>query len=343
VQQSVSRERQEDLSRLSLETAEKDRVRSKRIRTLLAVLKIFAGLALLVLAVRGINYHTLISGIGTAKLTWLLLAISSILFGLGLKLWRWSLLLKNYRLSVHPSRLFSAYFIGQAANIVLPFRGGELVRLGYFTEDKKILPQAASTIVVEKYLDLLALTVACILVSLKISLDNILNLGGFLLPITMVVSILLFAAILFGPATWQKFRDKKFLPDRLTPWIDRWVQASLWLRDGRLILPVLLQTMLIWIVMWLTNLLLFHSMGMSLGETAGGLVLVLVYIGLLPAVMPGNIGPFYYFASLALLPFGTIQEQAVVFAVVLHAIVTLPPLLGGAIGLFIRSPHPSSA
>jgi uncharacterized membrane protein YbhN (UPF0104 family) len=334
---------QESLPRASLESARQESTGSKNIRILLAVLKIFAGLAFLILAVRGINYHTLISGIGTAKLSWLLLAIVSILFGLGLKLWRWSTLLKNYRLSVHPSRLFSAYFIGQAANIVLPFRGGELVRLGYFTEDKKILPQAASTIVVEKYLDLLALTAACILVSVKISIDNILNLRGFLLPITIFVSILLFAAILFGPATWQKFRDKKFLPDRLTPWIDRWVQASLWLRDGRLILPVMLQTMLIWIVMWLTNLLLFHSMGMSLGGTAGGLVLVLVYVGLLPALMPGNIGPFYYFASLALLPFGTIQEQAVMFAVVLHAIVTLPPLLGGAIGLFIRSPHPYSA
>ena len=72
-------------------------------------------------------------------------------------------------------------------------------------------------------------------------------------------------------------------------------------------------------------------------------MLVLVYIGLFPALMPGNVGPFYFFAGLALVPFGVLHEQAIIFAVVLHAIVTIPPLLAGAIGLFIRTPHPISA
>ena len=88
--------------------------------------------------------------------------------------------------------------------------------------------------------------------------------------------------------------------------------------------------------MWLTNLLLFKSLGIPLGGTAAGLVLILVYVGLLPALMPGNIGPFYFFARLALLPFGIIHDQAFVFAVILHAIVTLPALLGGVIGLLVR-------
>jgi hypothetical protein len=95
-------------------------------------------------------------------------------------------------------------------------------------------------------------------------------------------------------------------------------------------------TILIWGVMWLTNLLLFKSLGLALGGTAAGLVLISVYVGLLPALMPGNIGPFYFFARLALLPFGILSDPALVFAVVLHAIVTLPPLLGGVIGLLVR-------
>jgi uncharacterized membrane protein YbhN (UPF0104 family) len=277
-----------------------------------------------------------------AHFSWLLLAILSILCGLGLKLWRWGVLLKNYQLSVTPSRLFSAYFVGQAANILLPFRGGELVRLAYFGDQTTILPQAAATIVLEKYLDLLSLAGLAILVSYKISLDNVLNLRGVLLPVTILISILLLASIIFGPAAWQKMRGYKFLPQRLTPWLDRWVQASLWLRDPVRLFPILLLTLLIWSVMWLTNLLLFSSLGLPLGGSAAGLVLVLVYIGLLPALMPGNIGPFYFFASLALLPFGILQQQALVFAVVLHALVTLPPLLCGALGLFLRTPRPAS-
>jgi hypothetical protein len=83
-------------------------------------------------------------------------------------------------------------------------------------------------------------------------------------------------------------------------------------------------------------MVLFKSLKLPLGGTAAGLVLILVYVGLLPALMPGNIGPFYFFASLAVSPFGIIHDQAFVFAVVLHAIVTLPPLLCGAIGLLVR-------
>jgi hypothetical protein len=91
--------------------------------------------------------------------------------------------------------------------------------------------------------------------------------------------------------------------------------------------------------MCLTNIILFKSLSIPLGGTAAGLVLIFVYIGVLPALMPGNIGPFYYFARLALLPFGILRDQAFVYAVVLHAIVTLPPLLGGAIGLLVRPDH----
>jgi hypothetical protein len=119
-------------------------------------------------------------------------------------------------------------------------------------------------------------------------------------------------------------------------WIDQWVEASQWLRNPRKIYPGILMTLLIWVIMWITNLLMFKCLGIPLGITAAGLVLILVYIGLLPALMPGNIGPFYFFASLGLLPFGIIHDQAFAFAVVLHAVVTLPSLVCGMIGLFLR-------
>ena len=85
------------------------------------------------------------------------------------------------------TRLFSAYFVGQAVNIILPLRGGELVRIGYFAGEPKILPEIVSTIVLEKYLDLMALTVCGILVSFKISLDNILNLQRLASPFDSII------------------------------------------------------------------------------------------------------------------------------------------------------------
>ena len=305
-------------------------------KRLLTIIKILAGISLLILSIQEIHWDNLVKGVRTANFAWLALAIILVLFGLGMKLWRWAVFIGNYQIHASIGKLYQAYFVGQAVNIILPFRGGELVRMGYFADEPRVLPEVASTIVLEKYLDLLALTLCGFLVSINISLDQVSNLQGWLLTLTSVLTVLLLAAILFGPTVWRKIRSRKLLPLKLMEWLDRWVEASLWLRSPRLMFPGILLTILIWGMMWLTNLLVFKSLGIPLGGTAAGLVLILVYIGLLPAIMPGNIGPFYFFAQLALIPFAINHNQAFLFAVVLHVIVTVPPLLCGSIGLLVR-------
>ena len=339
MQQAMTEERGEQFSTTELGSIKKQIPQPSRLKYILVIIKILAGLALLILSIQGIHWEDLVSGIRTANFAWLALAIGLVLLGLFLKVWRWAIFIKNYSVQSSTAKLFSAYFVGQAVNIILPMRGGELVRIGYFAGDAKILPEIISTIALEKYLDLLALTVCGILVSLKFSLDNISNLGGWLLPLTGFLTLVFLVAILFGPAIWEHIRTGKVLPKRILDWVDRWVQAGHWLRSPRQVFPVVLLTILIWGVMWFTNLLLFKSFGLQLGGTAAGLVLILVYVGLLPALMPGNIGPFYFFARLALLPFGILDDQAFIYAVTLHAIVTLPPLLGGVIGLLVRQNH----
>jgi uncharacterized protein (TIRG00374 family) len=283
----------------------------------------------------GIKYEDLLIGIRAAEPRWLVLAILSTLAGLGLKLWRWGFLLNNLRVPWNFSRLFSAYFVGQATNILLPFRGGELVRLGYFSEDSKKLPQVASSIIVEKYLDVIALTMFTLVVSYKISLDNLLNARRFLLPLSILATGVFILLIIFGPSLWKRVKQFQRLPDQLVNVVDGLVQSGEWLKNPWKVMPAIVLTILIWGMMWSTNLLLFNSLGLSPSGPAGALVLVLVYLGLLPALMPGNIGPFYFFARLALLPFGVVEGQAVVFAVLLHAIVTIPPLSGGGFGLLL--------
>jgi len=303
----------------------------------LAIIKILAGISLLILSIREIHWDSLVKGIQSIDLSWLALAIISVLFGLGLKLWRWAVFIGNYQIHASIGKLYRAYFMGQAVNIILPFRSGELVRMGYFADEPRVLPEVATTIVLEKYLDLLALTLCGLLVSINISLDQVRYLRGWLLTLTSVLTVLLLAAILFGPTVWRKIRSKKLLPLSMLEWLDRWVEASLWLRSPRLMFPGILLTIFIWGMMWLTNLLVFKSLGIPVGGTAAGLVLFFVYIGLLPALMPGNIGPFYFFAQLALMPFAINYNQAFLFAVILHAIVTVPPLVCGGIGLLVRS------
>ena len=182
--------------------------------------------------------------------------------------------------------------------------------------EPKVIPEIISMITLEKYMELIVLTVCGIFVSLKISLDTRLNLRAWLLPFVSILTVLLLVAILFDPYVRDKIRERKIFPKRVVAWVDRWVQASQWLRNPRQVFPGVLLTILIWGVMWLNNLILFESLALPLVGPAAGLVLILVYIGLLPALMLGNLGPFNYFACLVLLHIGILHQQAFVAAVI---------------------------
>jgi uncharacterized membrane protein YbhN (UPF0104 family) len=139
------------------------------------------------------------------------------------------------------------------------------------------------------------------------------NLRGFLIPLACVMTLLLLLAILYGKNLWEKVRIGKKMPKRVLDLIDIWIEASQWLKSPRRVFPGILLTIFIWCVMWSTNILVFKGLGIPLGGTAAGVVLISVYVGLLPALMPGNMGPFYIFALLALLPFELSRDQAFIY------------------------------
>jgi uncharacterized membrane protein YbhN (UPF0104 family) len=163
---------------------------------------------------------------------------------------------------------------------------------------------------------------------------------NWLLPVSILAAVVLGVAVLWGPLIWSRVQGHLIRQPR--PWVKRFVQRvdrfianSLWLRDpGRQVLPILL-TLLIWSVMWWTNMVLFKSLSLQVPQVAGGLVLILGYIGVLPNLMPGNVGPFYFFVQLGLLPFGITQENGLAYTVILHAVVTATPLVASGISMLL--------
>jgi uncharacterized protein (TIRG00374 family) len=321
-------------------------------QTILRGLRIALGLILLVFALQDANWIELQKSLKAANLTWVLLALGVVVIGLVLKIWRWSTLLHNFGLK-NPFRLVSeAFLAGQAANILLPIRGGELIRIGMMEKgEADNLARLAGTIAVEKFLDLLALTGLTLLVlpSLR-SIDS--HYGSpeygyhYILQGLAVFSIAAIAFIvvyvLWAPRLWSVIQRK--IQSSHPRWIVRsgevitqFVERSVWLRDWRKISSSLLITLVIWCLMWATNLLAFQSVSLRADPLMAGLVLMLVYIGLIPALMPGNIGPFYFFAQLALRAFDIPLDQALAFAILLHAVVTLPVLVIGGVILLLSN------
>ena len=298
--------------------------------TITNVLKIALGLLLLYLSFQRVDWQLLLQSLQSVSVNWLLLAILSVLISTTLKILRWDSLLKNYGQQLPTLRLVIAYFLGQAANILLIIRGGEIVRITTaHLPGKDDWVEITATIALEKYLDLLLLVVLMVTASVNLpplALEKL----GWLSPFLIGLTIGLLLLVIFGPMLWHRLK----LPENPSPWLarilrklDQFIQASVWLRDPRKLLPAITLTLLIWVVMASTNRLVFQSLALDLGWDAAFLVLILVYLGVLPALMPGNVGPFTYFAQLALLPFAVNNNLAVAFAVILYVIVTIPPLL----------------
>ena len=298
-------------------------------------LRLALGLALLGLSLREINREQLAGHLSAVQPAWLAAGLLSVLASTALKILRWDVLLGGCGLSARPSllRLGGATLLGQAANILLPFRGGEVVRIGWLAvEDRQDTLLAAISVFVEKYLDLAALLLLSLWLGPSLPIDAVERSRGWLVPLCAALSVILAAGLWLGPRLWSPLRgwlDGRFRgkwSGRLAR-VDDWVANVQMLRSMRVVVPALLLTGLVWLVMLVTNLLVLRSLGLDADARAGGLVLALVYLGVAPALMPGNFGPFYFFAMLGLTPFGIPEAERGAFAVLLHALVTLPPLV----------------
>lgn len=305
------------------------------------MLKVLVGLALLVISLWGVDWGILGKSLVQASITGMLGLIGTVLLGLFLKITRSFILLRNFGVPISFSRTTEAFFLGQSVNILLPSRGGDLVRLGYLSADKAaLLPQVTAAVILEKLLDFIAMTTVALGVSAYLPSDRAFWVRNWLLPVSILAAVVLGVAVLWGPLIWSRVQGHLIRQPR--PWVKRFVQRvdrfianSLWLRDpGRQVLPILL-TLLIWSVMWWTNMVLFKSLSLQVPQVAGGLVLILGYIGVLPNLMPGNVGPFYFFVQLGLLPFGITQENGLAYTVILHAVVTATPLVASGISMLL--------
>ncbi len=317
------------------------------IKRLLPWFKVLLGLALLAFVLLWVDWSAALVYLRSADLRWLLLGLVTSLLLLVVKVVRSGLLLQLVGVRLAPITVFEAYMVGQALNILLPFRGGEVVRFSILVAAQPDrAPESASSIVAEKALGVLglALLVSILLITLPAGLAT--EAMVRLLPQVGALLLMLLGLLLVGFILWPTLMPVLLraagdsvsqLLTRADEVVLRW--RKLLLSPGRM-LPVFTLTVFNWLLMWMMNLILFRAVGIPLGGEAAALVLALLMIGLLPAFSPGNIGPFHFFATLALLPFNVPVEQGMAFAILLHAVVTLPTLLIGGVILLLPGRRP---
>ena len=223
------------------------------------ILRLLLGVVLLALALRQMDWQAVGSALAQVNPFWLLLALLSFLVTQLIKIMRWGWL-AGVPLRPWLTRLSAAFFIGQAANILLPVRGGEVVRLGWLSASAKADPglavSAGAALVLEKFLDMLALLALLALLLPVLPAELLSRTQNWLLPVGIAASILILGSLWFGPLLWRMIRP--VLESRFgwnTARVDSWLERLSALRSARVLLPSAAATLLIWLIMWLTNLL----------------------------------------------------------------------------------------
>ena len=313
--------------------------RSPRAWLSLAV-RLTLGISALVFALQGVDLEALTQTLSALNPLWLAITLLAVLTSIGIKFWRWELLVRPVCPQQSSLSILRSLLLGQAANIVLPLRGGDLVRAAVLAPSGGRLAAVLAITVVEKALDLIALglaAAAAMLISWP-GLAPVSWLGTLLVGLALLLAALGLMSSLDG--LWARLRPGlERLPaniaEKMQTWGDGLVDGIGHLRRARRMPPVIALTLLSWLVMFSINIALLKSLAIHAPAGAALLVLVLVHIGVIPALMPGNIGPFYFFARLALSTYGISAAASTGFAVVLHAIITLPPMIGAGLSLLL--------
>jgi hypothetical protein len=275
-----------------------------------------------------------------ANYWYLLPCIFLLLVGLVTRALRWRVLLGQ---DVSLVRAFQIMNVAYLANGVLPMRLGEVARI-YLAKRafvKLPAPQIAATIVVERLLDLFAVVVMVMVSLMLATVPQELEVASRIAAISGIVGI---AGILV--LLWQRSllrRIAAMISRRLT-FLNRYFSLETVVHhflDGlasitqpRVLLQVVFWTVLSWIVSTMAGYVLMFAFWDQASLAATLLYIAAAAFAIAVPAIPGNIGTYEASILLALAAAGyTSSNQAVAFAITVHAVNVVVHMSTGMVGL----------
>ncbi len=238
--------------------------------------------------------------------------------------------------------LFKSGLLAYAVNNIVPFRAGEVARIGYLSRRGKIPASSCLAVVaVERLLDLMAICVVIVCTLPSMAIDMPLGTPFYLAAGIMVTFI--------GGAMWVSRRPDVFvsLSARLAGLLGRSVRTfvegkSKTFAEGLsalsspvTVLAVTALSLLFWTIAALGIQIWIWAFGFDLPWYTPVVVLTFLTFGLAVPSTPGHIGSYHFFAAAAMMAVGLPEAESVSFAVVGHAMAVVPFTLL-ALPIFLR-------
>lgn len=292
------------------------------------VARILVGLALsaglLYLVVRNISLASLLAHLGRTHWGWLALAAASNLAMVGARGIRWGALFYPATQPVWP--LVSATAIGFMGNNLLPLRAGELLRAFLAARSARLsFWTTMATLAVERVLDVLSLLLILGAVVLLVPLPLWLKVGALLLLAVdlLAMGMLIVLARDQGRLAARILRIPR-LGATLTRWLSLFAVGLQSLRPGPHLAPLLLWTVLIWVLNAGAVWAALRSGGLALPASASLTVLAFSGIGVSIPSAPGYVGTLQFFIVQALALYAVTGVEAVSFSFLYHAAAYIP-------------------
>lgn len=291
---------------------------------------------LLWLTVRQIRLADVAAALQQANLWYLVPAIVTYFVDLGVRTWRWRVLLSPVR-PVRWRDLYPVVTIGYMSNMLLPARMGELVRAAVLARRGVAASAALGSIATERVLDGLT-TVAILLVASRfLVLPDWLVAGLVSLTALFVGVLVALIALLAGGGrvdAWLEAHGRQApLIDRVRALLVQFTTGAGALRRPRLLVRAILIGLLAWSCSALQYFWVFRAFGLPLGIAAAFFAVGAVGLSSAIPAAPGYVGSFEFVgvASLGLLggPAGIAPGVALSAIMVIHLLQIAPVTVAG--------------
>lgn len=296
------------------------------------------------LILRNVNVDEVRASLYQVDFFMLFLSLLVFLLGYACRIQRWRIMLLNDNNLISWKQCAGPLMSSVAANNVLPFRVGDIIRAFGFTERLNIsVTTSLTTIVVERLLDMLMLLFALGLALLYFKVDSSTLLGvggsGLLISAILIFMLLLFPTIF----KWLVLHICRLL-DLILPKLSRKVlkvSNNVFLSLEYTSKNEVMVKLIFWsILAWLFEGMVFLIIALALPGITHGIAAWLAFpIGTLSTLIPstpGYIGTFDYFSSQSMIILGNSAVAATTFAFIVHFILWLPPTIIGGIYLLFN-------
>lgn len=287
---------------------------------------------LLWLTVRQIDATDMAAALKQAQFWYLLPAVITYFVDLGVRTWRWTVLLRAVR-PVRWRDLCPVTTIGYMSNMLLPARMGEIVRAAVLARRGVPVSAALGSIATERVLDGLT-TVAILLVASRFLplpdwlVAGLVSLSAVFLGALLVLIVLL-ASRGRADGLLATFGERVPALSRGRAWLAQFVAGAGALRSPALLVRAIVIGLLAWTCSALQYFWIFRAFDLPLGAAAAFFAVSAVGLSSAIPAAPGYVGSFEFVgvASLGLL--GVEPGVALSAILVIHLLQIVPVTVAG--------------